>query len=149
MRELDGLRILGPTDGLVTQGRGTVVREVISAGDTDKRWRLGEVHADPDEEVSTHLHPGEAEAIVVLEGVLELHGSKGVTELHPGDIVYVPPDTEHGLRTPGGGRWLAVWPMGERQPGPRYPSDRARDRGSDPRHSSPDRGDRGEAQPAP
>ncbi len=41
---------------------------------------------------------------------MELHGAEGVTPIGPGDIVFIPPDTEHGLRTPGGGRWLAIWP---------------------------------------
>ena len=36
------------------------------------------------------------------------------------DVVFIAPDTEHGLRTPNGGRWLAVWPVGERGPGKRY-----------------------------
>jgi len=34
-------------------------------------------------------------------------------------VVFSPPDTEHGLRTPNGGRWLAVWLIGERVPGKR------------------------------
>jgi quercetin dioxygenase-like cupin family protein len=43
-----------------------------------------------------------------------------VAQLHPGDIVFIPPDTEHGLRTPNGGRWLAIWPIRERISGKRY-----------------------------
>jgi quercetin dioxygenase-like cupin family protein len=93
---------------------------VISASDTGDRWRLGEVTAVPDEGVATHLHPGEPEALIILEGAVELHGAQGVAQLHPGDIVFIPPDTEHGLRTPNGGRWLAIWPIRERIPGKRY-----------------------------
>ena len=66
------------------------------------------------------LTAGEAEAIVILEGPVELHGASGIMTLEAGDVVFIPPDTEHGLRTPGGGRWLAVWPTGERRRGPRY-----------------------------
>jgi quercetin dioxygenase-like cupin family protein len=51
---------------------------------------------------------------------VELHGAQGLAQLHPGDIVFIPPDTEHGLRTPNGGRWLAIWPIRERIPGKRY-----------------------------
>lgn len=97
-----------------------MLREVISASDTGDRWRLGEVTAEPDESVATHLHPGEPEAIVILEGSIELHGAEGILNIGPGDIVFIPPDTEHGLRTPGGGRWLAIWPVRERAPGTRY-----------------------------
>ena len=117
MRELDGIRILGAADGAVRGGVRSTVRELITGADTDGRWRFGEVVAEPDEvddPVSTHLHLGEPEAIIVLEGRLELHGSSGMTEVGPGDVLFIPPDTEHGLRTPAGGRWLAIWPVGER-----------------------------------
>jgi quercetin dioxygenase-like cupin family protein len=120
MRELDGIRILGPADGDFDRSPRSRWREVISASDTGDRWRLGEVTAVPDEGVATHLHPGEPEALIILEGAVELHGAQGLAQLHPGDIVFIPPDTEHGLRTPNGGRWLAIWPIRERIPGKRY-----------------------------
>ncbi len=120
MQELDGMRIIGPTDGAFDESPRSKWRELIWATETDARWRLGEVTAYPDEGVATHVHPGEPEALIILEGDLELHGAEGQTELHPGDVVFVPPDTEHGLRTPNGGRWLAIWPNKERVPGKRY-----------------------------
>lgn len=119
MRHLDGMQIIGPGDGERRPGRGSTLREVVSVADTGGRWSLGEVIADPDETVATHLHPGEPEAIIVLEGELELHGARGIAHLGAGDVVFVPPDTEHGLRTPTGGRWLAIWPTKPRQPGRR------------------------------
>lgn len=125
MRELDGIRILGPTDGTISDRPGSTLRALISAKDTGGRWSFGEVVAPPDPEVATHVHPEEPEAIIVLEGRLELHGATGVAEVGPGDVLFIPPDTEHGLRTPTGGRWLAVWPVGERVPGPRYREDPA------------------------
>ena len=120
MRELDGIHILGPTDGTITERPSSTIRELIAAGDTGERWSFGEVVAPPNEEVATHLHPGEPEAIIVLEGELELHGAQGIARVGPGDVLFIPPDTEHGLRTPAGGRWLAIWPVRERVPGPRY-----------------------------
>ncbi len=122
MREMDGIRIAGPLDGKFTAHATSKSRELIGADETGDRWRLGEVTAEPDEAVATHLHPGESEALVVLEGEVELHGASGITLLHPGDVVFVPPDTEHGLRTPNGGRWLAIWPIKDRVPGHRYGS---------------------------
>ena len=50
----------------------------MTAEDTGGRWRLGEVTARADETVATHLHPGEPEALMILEGQVELHGSDGV-----------------------------------------------------------------------
>ncbi len=120
MRELDGIRIIGPGDGRITQRPASTLREIVSAGDTGDRWSFGEVTAVPDESVATHLHPGEPEAIIILEGEVELHGARGIASLSPGDVIFIPPDTEHGLRTPRGGRWLAVWPIKDRVPGPRY-----------------------------
>jgi quercetin dioxygenase-like cupin family protein len=120
MRELDGMRILGPADGEMAQGPGSTRRHLVSPADTGGRWSLGEVIAEADEAVQTHLHPGEPEAFVILDGEVELHGAQGVAHLRPGDVVFIPPDTEHGLRTPNGGRWLAIWPIQERVPGKRY-----------------------------
>jgi quercetin dioxygenase-like cupin family protein len=124
MCELDGMRIIGPADGLIDAGLNTRRRTLIAASETGGRWALGEVTAEADEGVATHLHPGEPEAIVILEGVVELHGRDGVIRIGAGDVVFIPPDTEHGLRTPQGGRWLAIWPAGarDRVPGPRYGS---------------------------
>jgi mannose-6-phosphate isomerase-like protein (cupin superfamily) len=119
------MRIIGPADGETRAGRGSTLRELITASETDGRWRLGEVVAEPDESVATHVHPGEPEAFIVLEGDLELHGAEGITRIGPGDVVFIPPDTEHGLRTPTGGRWLAIWPTQPRVPGPRYRSEPA------------------------
>ena len=120
MRELDGMRITGPTDGVLRPGNNSFIREIVSVADTDDRWSFGEVTAEPDDSMATHIHPGEPEAIMVLEGEVELHGARGVAQLGPGDVVFIPPDTEHGLRTPTGGRWLAIWPTRERLPGKRY-----------------------------
>ena len=122
MRDLDGIRILGPADGQVTERPGSTLRELISSAETGDRWAFGEVVATPDDDVATHIHPGEPEAIIVLEGSLELHGALGTTAVGPGDVLFIPPDTEHGLRTPNGGRWLAIWPVRERVRGPRYPT---------------------------
>ena len=122
MRALDRMRIMGPADGESSDGARSERRQLISASESGGRWSLGEVTAEPDESVATHVHPGEPEALIILDGEVELHGSMGVARLAPGDVVFIPPDTEHGLRTPNGGRWLAVWPIHERVPGKRYAS---------------------------
>jgi len=114
------MRITGPNDGVLRPGKNFFTREIVSAADTGDRWSFGEVKAEPDDKVATHIHPGEPEAIIVLDGEVELHGARGIAHLGPGDVVFIPPDTEHGLRTPTGGRWLAIWPTRERLPGKRY-----------------------------
>jgi hypothetical protein len=77
MRELDGMRIIGPTDGVFEESPRSTWRELVSASETGSRWRLGQVTARPDEGVATHLHPGEPEALIILEGEVELHGAQG------------------------------------------------------------------------
>jgi hypothetical protein len=70
MRELDGMQITGPTDGVLMPGNNSFIREIVSAADTGDRWSFGEVTAE--------------------------------------------------LRTPTGGRWIAIWPTRERLHGKRY-----------------------------
>ncbi len=45
MRELDGMRIIGPADGQFELTSRSKSRELVSATDTDGAWRLGEVIA--------------------------------------------------------------------------------------------------------
>ena len=71
------MRIMGPTDGEVSDGPRSKRRQLISAADVGGRWSLGEVTAEPDETVLTHIQPGEPEAFVILDGDVELHGAKG------------------------------------------------------------------------
>jgi len=120
MRELDGIRIISPPDGRITERPSSTLREMISATDTGERWSFGEVVAAASPDVATHLHPGEPEAIIILDGQMELHGAAGIARVGAGDVLFIPPDTEHGLRTPTGGRWLAIWPVRDRRPGKRY-----------------------------
>lgn len=120
MRELDGMRIIGPGEGHFEESPHSRWRELVSDADTGSRWRLGEVTATPEPDVATHFHPGEPEALIILEGEIELHGAAGIAKIAAGDVVFIPADTEHGLRTPNGGRWLAIWPIRERVPGKRY-----------------------------
>jgi mannose-6-phosphate isomerase-like protein (cupin superfamily) len=120
VRVLDGIRVFGPDDGQFIENPRSTSRELVTAAETGGRWRFGEVRAVAEPSVSTHVHPGEAEALVILEGEIELHGSTGIAHLAPGDVVVIPPDMEHGLRTPAGGRWFAIWPIADRVSGPRY-----------------------------
>ena len=61
MRDLDGMRVIGPKDGELSEGARSKRRELISAPEAGGRWSLGEVTAEPDESVATHVHPGEPE----------------------------------------------------------------------------------------
>src|SRR3712207_4142121 len=84
MRSMDGMRIIEAGDGPWHDGRVVRTRELIAASETGDRWRFGEVVAERDGDVTTHHHPGEPEALIILEGPVELHGAAGVTVLQPG-----------------------------------------------------------------
>ncbi len=48
IRELDMMRITGPTDGDLRPGNNSFTREIVSVADTVDRWSFGEVTAEPD-----------------------------------------------------------------------------------------------------
>ncbi len=53
------MRILRRSDGATYSMGGSTIRELIAATETDGRWGLVEVTAEPSETVGTHLHRGE------------------------------------------------------------------------------------------
>ena len=110
MRELDGMRIIGPADGDISEGARSKRRELISASETGGRWSLGEVTAEPDESVATHVHPGEPEAFLIVDGEVELHGAEGVAHLGPGDVVFISLVVHRGSADSGGNCWPAARP---------------------------------------
>ncbi len=77
MRELDGIRIIGPNNGPFAQNPTSVSRELVTADDTNERWRLGEVTERPDEGVARHLHPSEPEALRAPTWLRRLHRVRG------------------------------------------------------------------------
>lgn len=64
----------------------------------------------------THRHPDCHEVLVVLEGTLEHRVGDGTVDLHPGDVLVVPPGMIHGARNPGEvtARMLVVYDRGRR-----------------------------------
>ena len=117
MRELDGIRILGPSDGTHRPGRNSTLRELIPAADTGDRWSFGEVTAEPDESVATHIHPGEPEAIIILEGEIELHGADGDRTAGSGRRRLHP--TRHGARPSHADRRPMARHLADPRSGPR------------------------------
>lgn len=62
-----------------------------------------EIEFDSTFEVSPHTH-AHVDAMLVLDGVVELLGDGPPQRAAPGTIVAVPPGVAHGFRTPGPGR---------------------------------------------
>ena len=109
MRTSDGLTVLGPEEG--DRFPGDIVVKARAA-ETGGRWGVVVVSGEPGEGGRTHIHRGEPEAFLILDGQVELLGAESTTPLEPGSFVLIPPDTEHGLRILGEStaRWLAIWP---------------------------------------
>ena len=110
METSDGLKILAPGEGESFPSLDAV--RLATAGETGGRWGAVIVSGEPGEGGKTHIHVGEPEAFLILEGSVELLGEESTTPLEPGSFVLIPPDTEHGLRILGDttARWFAIWP---------------------------------------
>ncbi len=103
----DNLMVLRPED----QNERNGIVELMSASDSVGGWGVVLVRGQRGTSGRTHIHKGESEAFFILEGDIELWGSRSTTPLVPGTFVLIPPDTEHGLRVISEeARWLAVWP---------------------------------------
>lgn len=64
---------------------------------------IHEIEFDTTFEVPPHTHD-HVDAVLVLDGEIELLGERDATRVGPGTVVAVPPGTPHGFRTPGAGR---------------------------------------------
>jgi quercetin dioxygenase-like cupin family protein len=107
MQTSDDLTVVQPDDREEVDG---IVR-LVEAAETGGRWGVVLVRSGRNRTVSTHLHRGEPEAFLILDGEVELYGAESVTPLRAGAFVLVPPDTEHALRVLSDeARWLAIWP---------------------------------------
>ncbi len=110
METSDGLKVLAPGEGEWFSGLDLV--RLAAAAETGGRWGAVIVSGEPGEGGKTHVHVGEPEAFLILEGSVQLLGAESTTPLAPGSFVLIPPDTEHGLRVLGDttARWFAIWP---------------------------------------
>jgi quercetin dioxygenase-like cupin family protein len=103
----DNLMVLLPEDQHERDGFVPLAESSNTVGG----WGVILVRATQGSSGVTHLHRGESEAFLILEGDVEVCGARSVTPLVPGSFVLVPPDTEHALRVVSAeARWLAIWP---------------------------------------
>lgn len=102
----DNLMVVHPDDeeydGIAT---------LVESSETLGGWGAVIVRGTQASRGTTHIHRGESEAFLILEGDVELCGAESVTPLVPRSFVLVPPDTEHALGVLSTeARWLAIWP---------------------------------------
>ncbi len=103
----DNLMVLLPEDQPERDG----FVSLVESSDTVGGWGAVIIRATQGSRGTTHIHRGESEAFLILDGDVEVCGVRSVTPLMPGSFVLVPPDTEHALRVLSAeARWLAIWP---------------------------------------
>lgn len=91
-----GALIVGPGDGerFVRDNRVVTIRIELP------QLSIHEIEFDTTFEVPAHVHD-HVDAMLVLEGEIELLGGVQPRRVHPGTIVAVPPGVRHGFRNPG------------------------------------------------
>src|SRR2546428_13732999 len=91
---------------------GLVVSDLVDAAQGSQSLRIGELTIAPNTRVPRHIHPNTEEAMIILEGTLDVVlGNQRVT-VGPGHVVLAPAGTVHGFLTPTQlrRRWVLVFP---------------------------------------
>lgn len=91
---------------------GLHVRMLVDAAGGSRSLTIGDLTVTPDSQIPQHIHPDTEEAMVILEGRLELVLGDQTTTIGPGDTVLAPAGMVHGFvnrdREPA--RMLYVFP---------------------------------------
>jgi quercetin dioxygenase-like cupin family protein len=93
----------GKSAGVVRTGEGTAVhwgpagtiRILAGAATTDGSFSVVEALEEPGSAAPLHVHHGEAEALYVVEGEIELTCGDETLTASAGDFVYTPRDVPH------------------------------------------------------
>jgi quercetin dioxygenase-like cupin family protein len=98
-----------PMEGLP----GITVRWAIRAADGAPRFALRVFEVEPGHGSPQHTHWWEHE-VFILAGTGVVWTPEGETPLHPGHVVFVPPEVEHQFRNTGDEvlRFICVVPVG-------------------------------------
>ena len=91
---------------------GQEICEIVDAAHGAHSLEIGELTIAPKTRMPRHIHPGTEEAMVVVEGTLDvLLGGERAT-IGPGDTVLAPAGTTHGLvnRANAPARVLFIFP---------------------------------------
>ncbi len=94
-------------------GPGLTICEIADAEQGTHSLRIGEVTIAPNTRLPRHIHTNTEEAMVLLEGTLDVVlGSERMT-ISPGHTVLAPPGTTHGFvnRYDAPARLLFIFPI--------------------------------------
>lgn len=111
-----------PTAGIVRPGEGQRVRAfgneiefMLTAEQTGGALTVGIATVPAGNGPPPHVHPGEDELFLILEGEYRIYMSGAWTNVGPGTVVYLPRGTVHTFKVvgPGAGRhWTLQNPSG-------------------------------------
>jgi quercetin dioxygenase-like cupin family protein len=91
---------------------GLEVSDLVDAAQGSHALKIGELTVAPNARVPRHIHPNTEEAMIILEGTLEVVlGDQRIT-VGPGDTILAPAGTVHGFlnRAQEAARLLFVFP---------------------------------------
>ena len=77
---------------------GVETIRLVDADHGSESLRIGEATLSPGAQVPTHIHPNTEEAMVVLEGAIDVLVGKERMTLGKGDSMLAPAGTVHGCR---------------------------------------------------
>ena len=91
---------------------GLEVTDIVNAAAGSEALTMGEVTIQPNTRIPRHIHPNTEEAMIVLEGTLDVVLGQQRMTVGPGHTILAPAGTTHGFvnRYDGPARILFVFP---------------------------------------
>jgi quercetin dioxygenase-like cupin family protein len=98
-----------PTSGEIHEWQDTTYRTILTAADTGGAMAVIYGEAGPFSGPPAHIHTGEDEVIIVLEGKVEFETAEGRFARGPLEVAFVPRGHAHSFRTgPEGARCITI-----------------------------------------
>ena len=97
----DGVVVHRAGDGPGTWAMGSLFEHLVSAADTDGALGVSLVTQPPGIATPLHRHTREAEALFVLDGLIEYRAGEQTHELTAGAFLYLPLGLPHAFRIRG------------------------------------------------
>lgn len=98
-----------PTSGDIHEWQATTYHTLLAAGETGGAMSIFHGRAGPFSGPPAHIHMGEDEVILVLEGEVEFETAEGTFTRGPLGVAFLPRGQMHSFRTgPQGARCLTI-----------------------------------------
>jgi quercetin dioxygenase-like cupin family protein len=103
-----GISIFRIEDGHLFTEMGATMRFVVWPGVGADKGTVHYLMIEPGEQFANHVHPESVDMITVIqgEGILITDGTEH--RICKGDVIYVPPGVDHGMRNDGNDTLVSV-----------------------------------------